>query len=162
LSSRETELLALAKSVYDERLAHGIAREQARKDLPLSTYTEAYWKVDLHNLLHFLALRMDPHAQLEIRRYAEIIGEEILRRWCPLTWEAFLDYRVHATVLTRIDREIIRAIASGDLPGATEIATRAGLLAADDPRGTKRVRERGELEEKLRDLGLPIPWAAAG
>ena len=58
-----------SRKVYDERLAAGIAREQARKDLPLSTYTEAYWKVDLHNLLHFLRLRMDHHAQLEIREH---------------------------------------------------------------------------------------------
>jgi Fe-S cluster assembly protein SufB len=56
-----------------------MAREQARKDLPLATYTEAYWKVDLHNLLHFLALRMDSHAQLEVRKYAICIGEEIVK-----------------------------------------------------------------------------------
>ena len=72
---RSTELQSLARRVYEERLEAGIAREQARKDLPLSTYTEAYWKIDLHNLLHFLALRMDSHAQLEIRRYAETIGQ---------------------------------------------------------------------------------------
>ena len=56
-------------------------REQARKDLPLSTYTEAYWKVDLHNLLHFLRLRMDEHAQLEIREYADTIGNRRWARW---------------------------------------------------------------------------------
>ena len=66
LSDKELMLQQLTREVYDERLAKGIAREQARKDLPLSTYTEAYWKVDLHNLLHFLALRMDAHAQYEI------------------------------------------------------------------------------------------------
>ena len=59
-----------AAACYQERLDRGVAREQARKDLPLSTYTEAYWKIDLHNLLHFLALRMDAHAQQEIRDYA--------------------------------------------------------------------------------------------
>lgn len=158
MTAREQELQTLAKQVYEERLALGIAREQARKDLPLSTYTEAYWKVDLHNLLHFLALRMDPHAQLEIRQYAEAIGNEIVRRWCPLTWEAFLDYRIQATALTRIDREVIRAIAAGDTQGAVNVAVRHGLLPADDPRGTTRHRERDELEEKLQDLGLPIPW----
>ena len=56
--------------VYEQRLAAGVEREQARKDLPLSTYTEAYWKIDLHNLLHFLHLRMDVHAQDELRAYA--------------------------------------------------------------------------------------------
>ena len=55
-----------------------MAREQARKDLPLSTYTEAYWKIDLYNLLHFLSLRMDAHAQQEIRDYASAIGEQIV------------------------------------------------------------------------------------
>src|SRR5262245_57741941 len=61
LTAREGELLRLTRAHYEERLAAGVAREQARKDLPLSTYTEAYWKIDLHNLLHFLALRMDAH-----------------------------------------------------------------------------------------------------
>src|SRR5206468_2425684 len=67
LSQAEQHLLRVSREVYEERLKRGVAREQARKDLPLSTYTEAYWKVDLHNLFHFLMLRMDPHAQLEIR-----------------------------------------------------------------------------------------------
>src|SRR5690242_7146820 len=80
LTRGETELQDLARRTYDARLAAGVAREQARKDLPLSTYTEAYWKVDLHNLLHFLRLRMDDHAQQEIREYAEVMGKEIVRR----------------------------------------------------------------------------------
>ena len=79
-------------------IAAGVAREQARKDLPLSTYTEAYWKVDLHNLLHFLALRMDSHAQWEIRSYATTIGEQIVRPLFPLVWEAFDDYRLRGHV----------------------------------------------------------------
>ena len=70
LSASETEFQREARELYERRIACGVAREQARKDLPLSTYTEAYWKVDLHNLLHFLALRMDEHAQWEIREYA--------------------------------------------------------------------------------------------
>ena len=67
---RGAELQAKAREVYEARIAAGVAREQARKDLPLSTYTEAYWKIDLHNLLHFLNLRLDDHAQSEIRAYA--------------------------------------------------------------------------------------------
>ena len=70
------------RQTYEARLAAGVAREQARKDLPLSTYTEAYWKVDLHNLLHFLQLRMDDHAQEEIRAYAALIGDEIEASGC--------------------------------------------------------------------------------
>ena len=79
LSAAEAEFQSRARQLYEERIAAGVAREQARKDLPLSTYTEAYWKVDLHNLLHFLALRMDAHAQFEIRSYAATIGERIVQ-----------------------------------------------------------------------------------
>ena len=78
LSSAEARLLEECRRVYQERLDRGVAREQARKDLPLSTYTEAYWKIDLHNLLHFLLLRMDDHAQKEIRDYASTIGQQIV------------------------------------------------------------------------------------
>ena len=95
------------RSSTKQRLELGVAREQARKDLPLSTYTEAYWKIDLHNLLHFLALRMDSHAQWEIRQYATTIGEQIVRPLFPLVWEAFVDYRLEGLFLTRLDREVI-------------------------------------------------------
>ena len=156
----EQDLQHLARKVYEDRLEAGIAREQARKDLPLSTYTEAYWKIDLHNLLHFLALRMDPHAQLEIRRYAETIGREIVAPLFPLVWEAFLDYRVEALRLTRLDREVIRRLAArgGALP-----ASQAEFLAAQDPswRDLARCRERDECLAKLVDLGLVAPQGAA-
>ncbi|MFM1904839.1 MAG: Thymidylate synthase ThyX [Planctomycetota bacterium] len=153
-TAAEQELQSQARRVYEDRLAAGIAREQARKDLPLSTYTEAYWKIDLHNLLHFLALRMDSHAQLEIRRYAETIGREIVAPLFPLVWEAFLDYRMQAVRLTRLDQEVIRRLAAaGPLP-----TTEAGFLAAQDPswQGLERCRERDECLAKLRDLGLVI------
>ena len=157
LSADEQELLRQARSVYEARLAAGIAREQARKDLPLSTYTEAYWKIDLHNLLHFLALRMDAHAQLEIRRYAETIGREIVAPLFPAVWEAFLDYRVEALRLTRLDREVIRRLASR--PAATLPASEADFLAAQDPswRDLARCRERDECLAKLVSLGLVAP-----
>jgi len=100
LSINESKLHLFATEKYRERLEAGVAREQARKDLPLSTYTEAYWKIDLHNLLHFLALRMDSHAQKEIRDYANIIGNEIVSRWVPNTWEAFQDYQLNALNLS--------------------------------------------------------------
>ncbi|HLD95837.1 MAG TPA: FAD-dependent thymidylate synthase [Alphaproteobacteria bacterium] len=70
----------------------GIARELARMSLPVNYYTQWYWKIDLHNLLHFLALRADPHAQYEIRVYAEKMLE-ILKLWVPFTYEAFMDYK---------------------------------------------------------------------
>ena len=156
-TEQETTMHELARNVYDLRVEAGVAREQARKDLPLATYTEAYWKIDLHNLLHFLALRMEEHAQLEIREYARVIGHEIVARWCPIAWQAFLDYRFNAAALTRIDVEIIAAINSGDTQQAIDIAIENGLLPEA---GSKRKRnmEREELEEKLRTLKLEIPW----
>lgn len=94
----------------DER-RQGLARELARIGLPLSTYTQWYWKTDLHNLFHFLGLRADSHAQLELRRYAEKILE-LTRLWCPLATEAFEDYRLHAATLSRQQLEAAREIAA--------------------------------------------------
>ncbi|HXF59677.1 MAG TPA: FAD-dependent thymidylate synthase [Candidatus Saccharimonadales bacterium] len=157
LSKSEAELHDLTRKVYEERLAAGISREQARKDLPLSTYTEAYWKTNLHNLLHFLRLRMDAHAQEEIRAYAEVIGKEIVNRWCPITWEAFLDYSMNALELSATEWKVIAEVASGNKSGAAEIARAAGLLNQVDGRLAKN-RERDELEAKLRQMNLPVPW----
>lgn len=109
LTERETELHDLAKDVYEERLAFGVAKEQARKDLPLSNYTDVFWKCDLRNLLHFLSLRMDEHAQKEIRDYANVIGE-IVKVWCPIIWEAFEDYEFHAKTLSRMDLNVVREL----------------------------------------------------
>src|SRR5437762_9935991 len=103
LTEDERQLHRQARQVYEARLQAGVAREQARKDLPLATYTEAYWKIDLHNLLHFLALRMEEHAQKEICQYATVIGTEIVARWVPLAWQAFLDYMLNKIALSAPD-----------------------------------------------------------
>ena len=107
LTEVEDRLHRTLTDTYQTRLKLGVAREQARKDLPLSTYTEAYWKIDLHNLLHFLSLRMDSHAQKEIRDYATIMGEQIVKPLFPLVWEAFSDYRLNGMFLTRLDLEAL-------------------------------------------------------
>ncbi|MBI3598384.1 MAG: FAD-dependent thymidylate synthase [Nitrospirae bacterium] len=156
LTQKEAVFQKLSRELYEERLSTGIAREQARKDLPLSTYTEAYWKIDLHNLFHFLALRMEAHAQFEIRAFANIIGHEIVRRWCPLAWEGFLDYRFNALSLSAIETEIIKTVAVGDLEKARQLAISLGLLSKENPE--KQNREREELTEKLLKFNLPIPW----
>jgi thymidylate synthase (FAD) len=157
LSKQEAELQDTCRRIYQERLEAGVAREQARKDLPLSTYTEAYWKCDLHNLLHFLVLRMDPSAQQEIRDYANVIAEEVLRRWCPIVYEAFRDYYQNSLPLTRLDQAIIREIGAGRLEEATRLAREFGILNFGD-HGPTRNRERQELEAKLKALNLLIPW----
>ncbi len=156
-TEQETQLHELARGIYNERIEAGVAREQARKDLPLATYTEAYWKIDLHNLMNFLFLRMDSHAQYEIRAYADVIGNEIVRRWCPEAWEAFLDYRSNAMEMTRIDLDIISAITAGDPVRAINLA-RSHELLPEEGEAVRRNMEREELEEKLRRLGLRIPW----
>jgi thymidylate synthase (FAD) len=92
---------------------HGLARELARIGLSLSTYTQWYWKVDLHNLLHFLSLRKHPHAQYEIRAYADVIGE-MVADWVPLSWEAFSDYRLGGAFLSRQGVEAVRRALRGE------------------------------------------------
>jgi thymidylate synthase (FAD) len=159
LSMREGQLQKDARSVYEDRIAAGVAREQARKDLPLSTYTEAYWKIDLHNLLHFLELRTDSHAQSEIRAFAETIGEEIVSRWVPIAWEAYLDYRRDSLVISRTEREIIAALTSKDLANALAIAAANGLLNKTERGELQPNRERDELNAKLRQLGIAAPWS---
>ncbi|HEY2759136.1 MAG TPA: FAD-dependent thymidylate synthase [Pirellulales bacterium] len=156
LTTSETDFQAAARKLYQDRIEAGVAREQARKDLPLSTYTEAYWKIDLHNLLHFLALRMDSHAQLEIREYAAAIGRQIIQPLFPLVWEAFVDYRLEATHLTRLERELIARLI-GHLEAAGRMrATDDDFMAVQDTTwiGLNRCRERDECREKLVSLGL--------
>jgi thymidylate synthase (FAD) len=158
LSAEELALQEAARKVYESRIARGVAREQARKDLPLSTYTEAYWKCDLHNLLHFLRLRMDAHAQLEIREFARIIGQEIVARWTPIAWEAFNDYQLEGLRLNQADVEIIAHVAAGRHEAAASAARDRGWLEPGKHGGLKGHRERAECEAKLVALGLGVPW----
>jgi thymidylate synthase (FAD) len=157
LTRREAELHFYTREVYEERLAMGVAREQARKDLPLSTYTESYWKIDLHNLLHFLRLRMDDHAQQEIRAYALVIGDEIVRRWCPVTWQAFRDYQLNSLSLSGLEVAVVRSLVSGEREVALRVATKYGWLQMRDGK-LRSNRERIEAESKLKALGLNPPW----
>ena len=162
LSKKERELHKLSREIYEERLEAGIAREQARKDLPLSTYTEAYWKIDLHNLIHFLALRMDSHAQWEIRCYSEVMCHEILSKWCPIVYEAFHDYRVNSAALTGLEIEIMKEINAGNHEKALQLAVQNKWLPEDRGAPIKRNRERNEFEDKLRSLNIEIPWHTNG
>lgn len=157
LKDREKELQNFAREIYQERLNLGVAREQARKDLPLSTYTEAYWKIDLHNLLNFLALRMDAHAQFEIRSYATVIGNEIVSRWCPVAWEAFKDYRMNSMELSSMEVEVLKNLVAGKTEDTIAMAEKFGWLKKIDEKLAGN-RERSEFEEKLEKFGLTAPW----
>ena len=152
LTEEEQELHQLARKVYDRRIEQKVAREQARKDLPLSTYTEAYWKTNLHNLFRFLGLRMEASAQYEIREYATTIGEKIVQPLFPLCWEAFVDYQLNSLRLSRLEQEIIQRLSQG----GTIPATREQFLAIQDSswQGLERCRERDECYEKLCRLGI--------
>jgi len=161
-SAEEEILHDQIRLVYKKRLEAGIAREQARKDLPLSNYTEAYWKIDLKNLMGFLGLRMDSHAQKEIRDYATIIGEEIVAKWVPVTWQAFNDYHTlrNAMILTALETKIVYALSLCNGWAETmAVARDYGWLKKSNKTGRlKKNRERQECEEKLKMLGLEIPW----
>jgi thymidylate synthase (FAD) len=103
---------------YEEMLSDGendlnLARELARMNLTLNYYTQWYWKIDLHNLMHFLHLRADSHAQYEIRAYADVIMD-IMKRWVPMTYEAFQNYRLHSAHISRQGMEVVRRMIRGE------------------------------------------------
>ena len=105
----------------------GLARELARMNLSLNYYTQWYWKIDLHNLLHFLALRADQHAQYEIRVYAEVILEHIVRHWVPLTYEAFHDYQIDSHVLSSSALAVVRSLVLGRRAEAEALRKGSGI-----------------------------------
>lgn len=139
LTRAERELLLHAEQVYRDRLEAGVAREQARKDLPLSIYTKAVWKIDLNNLMKFLKQRMHPHAQLEIRQYAEAVYG-LAAELFPETMEAFRDYVLDTVTLSAIDLKALRTA-----PSEPEAA--AMCLYESE-------REYQEYLEKRRRMGL--------
>ena len=110
---------------YDSLLAAGFARELARIGLPLSAYTQWYWKVDLHNLLHFLSLRADAHAQWEIQEYARVILQ-VVERWTPLTAHAFRSYRLGGARLSAEGLSVVKRMLAGEEvdPATLEMSAR--------------------------------------
>ena len=99
-------------SVIDESKT-GLARELARMNLTLNTYTQWYWKTDLLNLMNFLRLRADHHAQYEIRAYADVMLDT-LKRWVPITYDAFIDYRVGGTEVSSKGKEVLKKLINGE------------------------------------------------
>ncbi|WP_234554156.1 FAD-dependent thymidylate synthase [Thermus caliditerrae] len=119
LSDEEASLLLKgvereAYQAYQTLLEKGIAREMARMVLPLNLYTEFYWKQDLHNLFHFLALRLDPHAQWEIRQYAKAIAE-IVKAHVPLAWQSFEEHVLKGTHLSRTELKALQGLLTPEL-----------------------------------------------
>ena len=102
MSEQENNLHEISRDIYEDRIKKGVSREQARKDLPLATFTEVIVKNDLHNLLHFLKLRLDKHAQLEIRLYAQAIAD-MVKKTFPITWQAFEDYKLNSVTFTHAE-----------------------------------------------------------
>lgn len=128
------------RKIYDEYqlyLSKNMRRELARANLPVSLYTEWYWKIDLHNLFHFLKLRMDAHAQYEIRVFAEAMAG-LVKEIVPLAWRAFEDYSLHSFKLTRLEIAVVKDLLAGN--------------KVDLESAIPNKRERAEFEEKLKLL----------
>jgi thymidylate synthase (FAD) len=109
----------LAFHAYDELLSKGCSRELARTHLPQCTFTDFYWKINLHNLLHFLKLRLHDHAQEEIRELAQKVAA-IVKDIVPVTWEAFEDFELGSMTLSRLEIEALRTNADKLADGATK------------------------------------------
>ena len=131
---------------YSWLTGNEVARELARIDLPLSTYTQWYWKIDLHNLLHFLTLRVDAHAQWEIQEYGRVMAG-MLKRVAPLSYEAWIDYDVCGTHVSRGELESLRALVKVENDGLTSASGRLDRAALGERNLSKR--EIDELYAKL-------------
>lgn len=126
---------------YDALVDDDVSRELARIGLTLNSYTEWYWKIDLHNLLHFVRLRMDSHAQWEIRVYAEQIFE-FLKLWVPDVVQAFIDYSLEARLLSRMEIDLLQRVMAGE----TIVQANSGLSK----------REWNEFQPFLSKLTSPV------
>ena len=124
---------------YEEMLGSGLARELARMNLPLALYTEWYWQIDLHNLFHFLRLRLDAHAQYEIRVYAEALAK-CAKAVAPFAYEAFEEHILHAVKLSKTECQALGRMLKGETPGLDE-------------------RQMRIFEEKLEKIQSPAPTA---
>ncbi len=123
LTSDETIFHLQAQELYHKRLMTGVAREQARKDLTLSTYTQVVWQCNLRNILHFLSLRCEEHAQLEIRKYANVMAG-IVKELFPITFEAWYDYDFKSIEFSRKERDVLYDYLSSNAIVVTDMGKR--------------------------------------
>ncbi|HAY77045.1 MAG TPA: FAD-dependent thymidylate synthase, partial [Gemmatimonadetes bacterium] len=150
---RWEKLRADAGGAYSWMLEEDVARELARIDLPVSTYTQWYWKIDLHNLLHFLSLRVDPRAQWEIQQFGRVIAG-MIKRVAPLSYEAWVDYDLGSEPLTRVERHLISSLLEGNEDGLQ--ALDGAKVTADEMKAAGlSSREITELMEKLSAPSIP-------
>jgi thymidylate synthase (FAD) len=151
---RWDELRRAAADTYGWLVAEEVARELARIDLPLSTYTQWYWKIDLHNLFHFLSLRADPHAQWEIRAYAEVMAG-MLKRVAPLSYEAWLDYEFCGAHMSHGELQALRELLEAE-ETSVSVRPESGPLTLQDLKAHGlSAREARELLAKLRPADRP-------
>lgn len=144
-----------AYSDYEYLLSMGVARETAREVLNLNIYTKMIWQMNLHNLMHFLHLRLDPHAQQEIRDYAEVI-EKLVALHFPICYEAFVDYVKESYTCSRMELELLRDLIHFyqiELP-KMDACCANGRLAQIDAKAGKAMSKR-ELEDFKRRF---MPW----
>jgi len=141
---RWEELRAKAADTYGWLVDEDVARELARIDLPLSTYTQWYWKIDLHNLIHFLTLRVDPHAQWEIQQFARVMAG-MLQRVAALSYEAWIDYDLLGDRLTFAERRALGHFLEG-AEDELRVKPDATPLAKDD------LKELGLMPREVREL----------
>jgi thymidylate synthase (FAD) len=151
--SRWDEIRQKSREAYEWMTLEDMARELARIDLPLSTYTQWYWKIDLHNLLHFLKLRVDSHAQWEIQEYGRVMAG-MLKRVAPLSYEAWIDYDVCGNRISRMDLDALRRLLSveGESLRARDGASLDAAALAE--LGLAK-REAAELLQKLEPRPVP-------
>jgi thymidylate synthase (FAD) len=150
---RWNEIREKSRDAYEWMMHEDMARELARIDLPLSTYTQWYWKIDLHNLLHFLKLRVDHHAQWEIQEYGRVMAG-MLKRVAPLSYEAWVDYDVCGNRVSRMELDALRKLitAEGDTLRARDgVSLDAAALAET---GLAK-REVADLIAKLQAKSVP-------
>jgi thymidylate synthase (FAD) len=150
---RWNEIREKSREAYEWMTFEDMARELARIDLPLSTYTQWYWKIDLHNLLHFLKLRVDAHAQWEIQEFGRIMAG-MLKRVAPLSYEAWIDYDVCGARVSRMDLDALRRLVNAE-DGILRARDGVSLDTAALAEVGLAKREAAELFEKLAPSVVP-------
>ncbi len=143
----------MAAGTYEWLTGEDVARELARIDLPLSTYTQWYWKIDLHNLLHFLTLRVDRHAQWEIQEFGRVMAG-MLKRVAPISYEAWIDYDVCGAPFSRMELTALRSLVSPDDSGGLRSGA-TGVSKDQLAAAGLSVREAEELLAKLKPSVTP-------